>query len=120
MAPSLSSSLSNRSSSPSPKDAPDLPPNPRGIPAFPFMSSVSDYVSALADVEPTLHRFQEMISKYQFMEANKQKHAQSLREKIPEMKNTLDTVKFLRRQKAKDGGDGDSGGEMETTFPLAD
>jgi prefoldin subunit 5 len=79
------------------------------------MSSVSEYVSALADVEPALRRFQEMISKYQFMEANKQKHAQSLREKIPEMKNTLDTVKFLRRQKAKD-----EGAEMETTFPLAD
>ena len=80
------------------------------------MSSVSEYVSVLADVEPTLRRFQEMISKYQFMEANKQKHAQSLQEKIPEMKNTLDTVKFLRRQKAKDGGSG----EMDTTFPLAD
>jgi prefoldin subunit 5 len=79
------------------------------------MSSVSEYVSALADVEPTLRRFQEMISKYQFMEANKQKHAQSLREKIPEMKNTLDTVKFLRKQKAKE-----KAAEMETTFPLAD
>ena len=97
---------------------PDLTPNPRGIPAFPFMSSVSDYVSALADVEPTLRRFQEMISKYQFMEANKQKHAQSLREKIPEMKNTLDTVKFLRRQKAKK--EESEVQELETTFPLAD
>lgn len=79
------------------------------------MSSVSEYVSALADVEPTLRRFQEMISKYQFMEANKQKHAQSLREKIPEMKNTLDTVKFLQAQKAKD-----ESVDMEATFPLAD
>ena len=85
------------------------------------MSSVSEYVSALPDVEPTLRRFQEMISKYQFMEANKQKHAQSLREKIPEMKNTLDTVRFLRRQKAKEEEEEeDAGTEMETTFPLAD
>ena len=102
------------------------------------MSSVSDYVNVLADVEPTLRRFQEMISKYQFMEANKQKHVQSLREKIPEMKSTLDTVTFLRRQKAKHakqkeeddadesespdrGSDsGGGGGVMETTFPLAD
>lgn len=98
-----------------PKDAPDLTPNPRGIPPFPFMSSVSEYVSVLADVEPTLRRFQEMISKYQFMEANKQQHAQSLREKIPEMKNTLDTVTFLRTQKTKD-----ESVDMETTFPLAD
>ena len=114
------------------KDAPDLTPNPRGIPPFPFMSSVSEYVAALADVEPTLRRFQEMISKYQFMETNKQKHAQSLREKIPEMKNTLDTVTFLRRQKAKGGRDEDDNyddeddpagagaTEMEMTFPLAD
>ena len=56
------------------------------------------------------------------MEVNKQKHAQSLREKIPEMKNTLDTVKFLRRQKAKQQDDDadDDAKEMETTFPLAD
>lgn len=106
---------STTTSTAAPKDAPDLTPNPRGIPPFPFMSSVSEYVSTLADVEPTLRRFQEMISKYQFMEANKQQHAQSLREKIPEMKNTLDTVTFLRTQKIKD-----ESVDMETTFPLAD
>ena len=104
------------------KDATDLTPNPRGIPPFPFMSSVSEYVSSLSDVEPTLHRFQEMISKYQFMEVNTQKRAQGLREKIPEMKNTLDTVKFLRKQKSKvEAGDlEEEMAEMETTFPLAD
>ena len=127
----LTSPYSHSTRTAAAKNAPDLTPNPRGIPPFPFMSSVSEYVAALADVEPTLRRFQEMISKYQFMEANKQKHAQSLREKIPEMKNTLDTVTFLRRQKAKGGGEEDEdededdpamagATEMETTFPLAD
>lgn len=86
------------------------------------MSSVSEYVNALADVEPTLRRFQEMISKYQFMEVNTQKRAQGLREKIPEMKNTLDTVKFLRKQKARVEADelDEATAELETTFPLAD
>ncbi len=98
-----------------PSTAVDLNPNPRGIPPFPFMSSVSEYVTSLSDVAPTLNRFQEMISKYQFMEVNTQKRAQGLREKIPEMENTLDTVKFLLRQKRQE-----EGGEMETTFPLAD
>jgi len=74
-------------------------------------------VSALADVEPTLQRFHEMVAKYQFMEANKQKQAQSLRDKIPEMEKTLGTVRFLRAQNAR-GQEGPA--DMQTTFALAD
>ncbi|CAI7664578.1 unnamed protein product [Penicillium crustosum] len=44
--------------------------NPRGIPVAPFIDNVSDYVSSREEVEPTLRSFQEMISKYQFMEAS--------------------------------------------------
>ncbi|PKX98133.1 tubulin-binding prefolding complex subunit PAC10 [Aspergillus novofumigatus IBT 16806] len=73
--------------------------NPRGIPAAPFIDNVSDYVASRADVEPTLQRFQEMISKYQFMELNTQRRAAGLREKIPDIKKTLDVVRFLKMQK---------------------
>ena len=38
------------------------PSNPRGIPYAPFVDNVEDYVSTRADVEPTLRRFQEMVS----------------------------------------------------------
>lgn len=42
--------------------------------------------------------FQEMISKYQFMEVNTQRRATGLKEKIPDIQKTLDTVQFLRAQ----------------------
>lgn len=69
--------------------------NPRGIPVAPFIDNVSDYVSSRDDVEPTLRRFQEMISKYQFMEVNAQRRGQGLREKIPDIRKTLEMVRFL-------------------------
>lgn len=70
--------------------------NPRGIPVAPFVDNVSDYVASREDVEPTLRRFQEMISKYQFMEVNAQRRAVGLREKIPDIKKTLEMVRFLK------------------------
>ncbi|EAW11561.1 tubulin-binding prefolding complex subunit PAC10 [Aspergillus clavatus NRRL 1] len=88
--------------------------NPRGIPAAPFIDNVSDYVSSRADVEPTLQRFQEMISKYQFMELNTQRRAQGLREKIPDIKKTLEVVRFLKLQKDA------SSSTLETSFELND
>lgn len=113
--------------------------NPRGIPTFPFLPSVSDYVKSHSEVEATLARFQEMISKYQFMQQNVEKRSAGLREKLPEMKKSLDTVRFLRSQKAlhangsnveKDELDGgeldddekktDDDGLIHTTFPLQD
>lgn len=70
--------------------------NTRGIPVAPFVDNVSDYVSSRAEVEPTLRSFQEMISKYQFMEVNTARRAQGLREKIPDIKKTLEMVRFLK------------------------
>lgn len=89
--------------------------NPRGIPVAPFVDDVSDYVTTRADVEPTLRSFQEMISKYQFMEVNTQRRGQGLKDKIPDIRKTLETVRFLRsRRKA--------GTEtpIETSFELND
>jgi prefoldin subunit 5 len=110
--------------------------NPRGIPVFPFMSNVSDYVKSLEDVESTLQRFQEMTSKYTFMQQNVERRAAGLREKLPEMKNTYDTVKFLKmkRKVALERTEGDDDEELEaepgeskynpqelqTTFSLQD
>ena len=36
-----------------------------------------------------------MISKYQFMEVNAQRRGQGLREKIPDIRKTLEMVRFL-------------------------
>ncbi|PTB44401.1 hypothetical protein M441DRAFT_55449 [Trichoderma asperellum CBS 433.97] len=91
----------------------DAPTNPRGIPYAPFVDKVEDYVSTRDDVEPTLRSFQEMISKYQFMELNLQRRMTGLKEKIPDIQKTLDTVQFLKLRK-------DAADPIETTFELND
>ncbi|KAF3393590.1 hypothetical protein DPV78_009460 [Talaromyces pinophilus] len=101
--------------------------NPRGIPYAPFVDNVSDYVSSRAEVESTLRSFQEMISKYQFMEMNTQRRSVGLKEKIPDIKKTLDMVRFLKlnRENAEDAEDAESEddeekGGIETHFELND
>ncbi|BDD60004.1 peptide chain release factor 1 [Monascus purpureus] len=89
--------------------------NTRGIPVAPFVDNVSDYVSSRAEVEPTLRSFQEMISKYQFMEVNTARRAQGLREKIPDIKKTLEMVRFLKLKR-----DASSSSSITTHFELND
>ncbi len=101
------------------------------------MTTVSDYVKTVEDVESTLQRFQEMTSKYTFMQQNVDRRAAGLREKLPEMKNTYDTVKFLKMKRKvalekEDGVDEEdehnteldesryNPQELETTFSLQD
>jgi len=97
----------------------DAPTNPRGIPYAPFVDKVEDYVSSRAEVDGTMKSFQEMISsvpprpiaritpggghltrcltrKYQFMEVNTQRRSAGLKDKIPDIQKTLDTVRFLK------------------------
>ncbi|KAI1822211.1 Prefoldin subunit-domain-containing protein [Xylaria intraflava] len=81
------------------------PTNPRGIPQAPFVDKVEDYVSSRQEVEATLRNFQEMISKYQFMELNLQRRISGLKDKMPDIQKTLDTT------------DSDP---IETTFELND
>lgn len=87
------------------------PTNPRGIPYAPFVDKVEDYVTSRTDVEKTLKKFQEMISKYQFMEQSQQRRAAGIKDKIPDIQKTLDTVKFLKTRKP----DSDP---IEATFEL--
>ncbi|KAJ4293005.1 peptide chain release factor 1 [Collariella sp. IMI 366227] len=109
------------------------PPTPRGIPSAPFVDKVEDYVTSRADVEPTLRRFQEMIAsdalcgrdntgayirageprKYQFMEQNLQRRVVGLKDKLPDIQKTLDTVRFLKLRT-------DESDSIETTFELND
>ncbi|KAL9081570.1 MAG: hypothetical protein Q9159_007248 [Coniocarpon cinnabarinum] len=100
------------SAKPSDKGA-DGATNPRGIPFAPFVEKVEDYVSSRAETEATLKNFQEMISKYQFMEVNTQRRLSGLKEKVPDIEKTLDMVRFLRRRKP----DSDP---LEAAFELND
>jgi len=90
-------------------------PNPRGIPVAPFVDNVTDYVSGRTDVEPTLRSFQEMISKYQFMEVNTQRRGAGLRDKIPDIRKTLEMVKFLKARREVGSSEA-----LETNFELND
>jgi len=89
------------------------PTNPRGIPYAPFVDKVEDYVSSRAEVETTLKSFQEMISKYQFMEQNQQRRLAGLKEKTPDIQKTLETIQFLKTREP--GSD-----PIEATFELND
>ncbi|MCJ1389005.1 peptide chain release factor 1 [Xylographa bjoerkii] len=91
----------------------DAPTNPRGIPFAPFVDKVEDYVSSRAEVDGTMKSFQEMISKYQFMEVNTQRRSAGLKDKIPDIQKTLDTVRFLKTREP----DADP---LEATFELND
>ncbi|KAK3985905.1 Prefoldin subunit-domain-containing protein [Cladorrhinum sp. PSN332] len=89
----------------------EAPTNPRGIPQAPFVDKVEDYVSSRADVESTLRSFQEMVAKYNFMEQNLQRRVAGLKDKMPDIQKTLDTVRFLKLERDD---------ELETTFELND
>ncbi|KAI1504109.1 Prefoldin, subunit 3 [Biscogniauxia marginata] len=91
----------------------EAPTNPRGIPFAPFVDKVEDYVSSRDEVESTLRSFQEMISKYQFMELNLQRRIAGLKDKMPDIQKTLDTVRFLKTRT-------DESDPIETTFELND
>ncbi|KAI5842554.1 prefoldin subunit 3 [Morchella snyderi] len=87
--------------------------NPRGIPTAPFVEDVEAFVDSRADIEPNLKKFQEMIAKYQFMEMNTQRRAAGLKDKIPDIQKTLDTVTFLESRS-------DSSKAIDATFELND
>ncbi|KAI8966328.1 Prefoldin, subunit 3 [Daldinia sp. FL1419] len=89
------------------------PTNPRGIPQAPFVDKVEDYVTSRDDVQSTLRSFQEMISKYQFMELNLQRRVAGLKDKMPDIQKTLETVKFLKTRTEESD-------PIETTFELND
>ncbi len=65
------------------------------------------------EVEPTLKKFQETMSKYKFMELNTAQRRRGLEEKIPDIRKTLQMVTFLKEKK-------DDPESIETTFELND
>ncbi|KAF7534167.1 hypothetical protein G7054_g6485 [Neopestalotiopsis clavispora] len=87
--------------------------NPRGIPYAPFVDKVEDYVTSREEVEGTLRQFQEMISKYQFMELNLQRRVAGLEDKMPDIQKTLETVRFLKTRT-------EDSDPIDTTFELND
>ncbi|KAI8939486.1 peptide chain release factor 1 [Plenodomus lindquistii] len=91
------------------------PTNARGIPYAPFVDRVEDYVSDRSQVDTTVNSFKEMISKYQFMQQNTQRRAAGLKDKIPDIRKTLETVRFLSVRSSQPSPE-----PLETTFELND
>ncbi|KAG6844321.1 hypothetical protein H0H87_007805 [Tephrocybe sp. NHM501043] len=85
--------------------------NPRGIPKAPFVANVEEYLGGPdGEVEGTLKSFQDALayafaeksirdSKYRYMDSNLAQRRQSLEEKIPDIKKTLDMVEFLQERR---------------------
>jgi prefoldin subunit 5 len=71
--------------------------NQRGIPMAPFVEKVETFVQP-GESEATLSKFQEMVSKYKFMETHLLQRKSSLESKIPEITKTLEMVQFLESQ----------------------
>ncbi|RPA98956.1 Prefoldin, subunit 3 [Choiromyces venosus 120613-1] len=87
--------------------------NSRGIPQAPFVDDVEKFVDSREEIETNLKKFQEMIAQYQFMEVNTERRGAALRDKIPDIQKTLDTVSFLKGRKS-------SSKPFEATFELND
>lgn len=79
-----------------------------------LQSNVQEYLGGPdEDVEPTLKKFQETMSKYKFMELNTAQRRRGLEDKIPDIRKTLQMVNFLKQKK-------DDPESIETTFELND
>merc|ERR1711915_57630 len=64
-------------------------------------------------VDEAIGSFQVLHSKYKFMESHQLKNKTNIKAKLPEIKKTLNAVKFLKEKKEKNE-------ELSAHFSLAD
>lgn len=87
---------------------------PGGIPAAEFLSNVDEHLTLTkTNHEQALAKQQDLYSKYKFIEMRLAASKGNLKGKMPEIKKTLEVLKFL---KAKSEGDDD---EYTSNFELA-
>ncbi|KAF8624299.1 hypothetical protein AX15_005931 [Amanita polypyramis BW_CC] len=108
--------------------------NARGIPKAPFIANVEEYLGGPdAEIEGTLRAFQDALAKYRYMDSNLTQRRQSLEEKIPDIKKTLDMVEYLQERREGKGSSYEDDEELDnlegedntikpirTTFELND
>ncbi|KAI5120242.1 hypothetical protein M0805_007546 [Coniferiporia weirii] len=90
--------------------------NTRGIPRAPFITDVEEHIGGPeAEVEPVLQRFQDVLAKYRYMEANLTQRKAAVEGKIPDIKKTLSMVEFLqsRREGKKTESEDDPDDDLE-------
>lgn len=88
--------------------------NPRGIPATKFIESVEDFLSKSGvSVESTLGAFNELYSKYKYMETSFERSKNIYKSKIPDIEQTLELVKALVNKQ-------EEGEDLITSYGLCD
>mmetsp|Transcript_10950 Transcript_10950/g.16495 ORF Transcript_10950/g.16495 Transcript_10950/m.16495 type:complete len:199 (+) Transcript_10950:42-638(+) len=88
--------------------------NPRGIPTSKFIESVEDFLGAdTMTIESALGAFNELYSKYKYMESSFEKSKNVYKSKIPEIEQTLELIKIMvsKREQNED---------MITNYNLCD
>lgn len=91
--------------------------NPRGIPKVDFVENIAELVKASGDsAENILKRFSEQYSKYKLAEHRLIRTIASLESKLPEIRKTIQTVKFLKAELVeKEGSEG-----FDTNYGLTE
>lgn len=89
------------------------PSTPGGIPTAEFIDSVDAFLSKNGlNHDQALNRLQDLYSKYKFIETRLSQSKANLKGKMPEIKKTLEAMKFLRIKS-------ESGDEYTTHFELS-
>lgn len=86
--------------------------NPRGIPASKFIDNVEDFLGNVS-VEAALGAFNDLYSKYKYMETNFEKSKNVYKAKIPEIEQTLEIIKMMMKKE-------EEGTELTTNYSLCD
>eukprot|EP00287_Rhodomonas_sp_CCMP768_P007663 CAMPEP_0196722614 /NCGR_PEP_ID=MMETSP1091-20130531/4944_1 /TAXON_ID=302021 /ORGANISM="Rhodomonas sp., Strain CCMP768" /LENGTH=206 /DNA_ID=CAMNT_0042064363 /DNA_START=202 /DNA_END=823 /DNA_ORIENTATION=- len=87
--------------------------SPGGIPQAEFIENVDAHLEkAKTNHEETLKQLQDLYSKYKFIEQRLAQSKANLKGKMPEIKKTLEALKFLKTKAEKDE-------EYTTNFELA-
>ena len=86
--------------------------NPRGIPAAKFIDNVDEFLRGTS-VEAALGAFNELYSKYKYMESSFEKSKASFKSKVPDIEQTLEAIKLMKKKQENDE-------EMFTNYSLCD
>mmetsp|Transcript_1025 Transcript_1025/g.1245 ORF Transcript_1025/g.1245 Transcript_1025/m.1245 type:complete len:191 (+) Transcript_1025:102-674(+) len=86
----------------------------RNIPKVKFIEDVPKFLEkAGAEVDDVLKTLQELLQKYKVYEVHVTRQKGAIKEKIPEIEESLEMIKYLRKQKEENQ-------EVKTNFKLAD
>jgi len=86
--------------------------NPRGIPAAKFVENLDEFLHG-TNVETALGAYNELYSKYKFMEQSFEKSKAVYKSKVPELERTIELIEILKKKH-------DDKEEFITNYSLCD